>query len=175
MAVALEIREGEEVSHKLTATQRDIADNLIGQIIEDPEKFAYEIVALRSELSFQDLRRTNTARGMQWDKRPASLDDLSFRAMELGGESGEAAEAVLLMLAAAGKSQNVAKKLVREQTGRVGGMSLEEAKILMAEELADVVICTDRVAEVLEIDLGQAVAAKFNKTSRKYGFVELPE
>lgn len=106
-------------------------------------------------VTFNQLRVSNTIRGAEWDGKPASLDDLSFRAMELGGECGEAL--------------NVAKKLVRHLTGRVGGLTIEEAKPMLAEELADVVICADRVAEVLGIDLGAALVAKFNKTSRKHG------
>lgn len=113
------------------------------------------------KLTFQKLRDVNAARGAQWDGKPAHIDDLSFRAMELGGEAGEAL--------------NVAKKLVRQLTGRVGGMDMETARAALAEELADVVICADRVAEVLGIDLEAATIAKFNKTSRKHGLVEITE
>lgn len=114
-----------------------------------------------TDLTFDQLRVFNAKRGLQWDGKPAHLDDLSFRAMELGGETGEAL--------------NVAKKIVRELTGRVGGMTIEEARPALAEELADVIICVDRVAEVLGIDLAPAVIAKFNKTSRKHGMIEIPE
>jgi NTP pyrophosphatase (non-canonical NTP hydrolase) len=112
-------------------------------------------------LTFEKLREVNAARGAQWDGKPAHIDDLSFRAMELGGEAGEAL--------------NVAKKLVRQLTGRVGGMDMEPARAALAEELADVVICADRVAEVLNIDLEAATIAKFNKTSRKHGLVEIAD
>lgn len=124
-------------------------------------------------LTFQKLREVSAARGAQWDGKPAHIDDLSFRAMELGGESGEAAEAMLELQAVVGKSQNVAKKLVRHLTGRVGGMDMETARAALAEELADVVICADRVAEVLGIDLEAATISKFNKTSRKHGLIEI--
>lgn len=112
-------------------------------------------------LTFDQLRTANAARGTQWDGKPAHIDDLSFRAMELGGETGEAL--------------NVAKKLVRELTGRVGGMKMDDARAALSEELADVVICADRVAEVMGIDLAPAIVAKFNKTSRKHGLVEIVE
>lgn len=125
------------------------------------------------KLTFDRLREANTIRGAQWDGQPAHLADLSFRAMELGGEAGEACEAMLLMLAATGKTQNVAKKLVRQLNGRVGGMQKEEARVALADELADVVICADRVAEVLGIDMAPAIVAKFNKTSRKHGLIEI--
>lgn len=126
-------------------------------------------------LTFAHLRQANSTRGAQWDGKPAHLDDLSFRAMELGGECGEASDAMLELTAAVGKSLNTSKKLVRQLTGRVGGMSLEDAKTLLAEELADIIICADRVAEVVDIDLGAAVVAKFNKTSRKHGFDEITD
>jgi NTP pyrophosphatase (non-canonical NTP hydrolase) len=112
-------------------------------------------------LTFETLREANARRGAQWDGKPAALDDLSFRAMELGGECGEAL--------------NVAKKLVRELSGRVGGLTLEQARPMLAEELADVVICVDRVAEALGIDLAPAIVGKFNKTSRKHGLAEITE
>lgn len=126
-------------------------------------------------LTFDDLRAANTKRGAQWDGKPAALNDLSFRGLELGGEAGEATEMFLAMLAATGKSQNVAKKLVRQLEGRVGGLPYEEAKQMLAKELADVIICCDRVAELLAIDLSAAVIEKFNETSRKHGLVLLHE
>lgn len=113
------------------------------------------------QLSFENLRAANARRGAQWDGKPAALDDLSFRAMELGGETGEAL--------------NFCKKLVRELTGRVGGMPMNQARPKIAEELADVVICADRVAEVLDIDLPTAITEKFNATSLKHGLVMMQE
>lgn len=110
-------------------------------------------------LNFDTLRKANSIRGGQWDKNPATLDDLSFRAMELGGEAGEAL--------------NVAKKIVRQLKGRPGGLTLEAGRLPLAEELADVVICADRVAELIGVDLSGAVIDKFNKTSRKHGFIEI--
>lgn len=111
-------------------------------------------------LTLETLREVNAQRGIQWNGGHAStLDDLAFRAMELGGETGEAL--------------NVCKKLVRTLNGWVGGVTLEDARPQIADELADVIICVDRVAEVLGIDLSEAVVEKFNKTSRKHGFIEI--
>ena len=39
------------------------------------------------------------------------------------------------------------------------------------EELADVIVCVDLIAMDLGIDLGEALRAKFNKTSEKYGLM----
>lgn len=111
-------------------------------------------------LSLETLREVNAERGIQWNGgKPSTIDDLAFRAMELGGETGEAL--------------NVCKKLVRTLNGWVGGVTLDEAKPQIADELADVIICVDRVAEVLGIDLSAAIVEKFNKTSRKHGFIEI--
>ncbi|MEM0967254.1 MAG: nucleotide pyrophosphohydrolase [Verrucomicrobiota bacterium] len=80
---------------------------------------------------------------------------LLFRTTELAGETGEVC--------------NEAKKLRRFMNGMTGGKDPETARAALAEELADVIICADRVAEALDIDLSEAVRSKFNATSEKYG------
>lgn len=105
-------------------------------------------------ITFEALRRANTVRAVEWN--PASLDrltDLLFRATELGGETGEAL--------------NIIKKMARSKFGVPGG---DEHGAALAEELADVVICVDRIAELIGLDLGEATRRKFNKTSDKHGF-----
>src|SRR5690606_32982880 len=61
---------------------------------------------------------------------------------------------------------NVIKKLERERLGIRGSRATTE---MLAEELADVVICADLIAMDAGIDLDAAVAAKFNATSEKVG------
>lgn len=100
--------------------------------------------------SFKKLRAANQARDAEWD--PDGKIDLGFRAAELGGEVGE-----LL---------NCIKKLIREQIGIRGSRATMEE---VADELADVAICTDLLAMHLGVDLDASVARKFNKTSEKYG------
>ena len=100
-----------------------------------------------------DLRTANAARQIEWCAgHETQKDDLSFRAMELGGEVGEAL--------------NVAKKLVRERNGWRGSRATVQD---LGDELADVIICTDLVALAEGIDLQAAVARKFNATSDKIG------
>lgn len=77
---------------------------------------------------------------------------LSFRGNELAGEVGEAC--------------NILKKLDREKMGIAGRRDTAEH---LAEELADVLICTDLVAMEFGIDLSKALRAKFNATSEKVG------
>lgn len=103
-----------------------------------------------SSISFADLNRASVERVPHFRKGqpPSSLE---FAMMELAGECGEAC--------------NSAKKLSRKQQGFVGGTDDEEA---LVDEVADVVICCDLIAQKVGFDLGAAVARKFNRTSRKY-------
>lgn len=100
--------------------------------------------------AFDYLRNANIARQKEWDK--TSIIDLAYRAMELGGEVGEAL--------------NEAKKLERERRGIAGSRSTVEK---LGKELADVVICVDLICAAEGIDLFQVVKDKFNETSDKVG------
>lgn len=60
-----------------------------------------------------------------------------------------------------GEYANLRKKLRR------GDLTEDEARPMLADELADVVIYLDILASRLGIDLGAAVARKFNRTSAK--------
>lgn len=96
------------------------------------------------------LRNANKARQKEWDA--GKQIDASYRGNELAGEVGEAC--------------NVIKKLERERMGIRGSRDTVDH---LAEELADVVICTDLIATAYGIDLDAAVARKFNATSEKVG------
>lgn len=96
------------------------------------------------------LRRANTERQLAWAD---GVDPgLMFHAVELGGEAGE-----LL---------NVVKKIERERNGWRGSRATKQD---LADELADVIICADKLAGSQDIDLWEAVVAKFNATSEKVG------
>ena len=103
-------------------------------------------------MELQQLRDANQRRHQEW----ARGEDvgLSFRGLELGGETGE-----LL---------NELKKLERVRLGLAGG---KEDLNAIKEELADVMICVDLIAMDLEIELGPAIRQKFDKTSAKFGLV----
>lgn len=101
-------------------------------------------------LTIQGLAESNALRQKEFD--PNGLLDLMFKTTELAGETGEAC--------------NVAKKLVRERLGIRGSRATLEQ---LAEELADVVICTSIIANHVGIDLEKAVRDKFNATSDKIG------
>lgn len=97
-----------------------------------------------------NLRSANRARQKEWG--PGIDAGVLFRATELGGEVGEAL--------------NEVKKLERERLDIQGSRTTVEK---LAEELADIIICTDLVAADYGIDLAQAVRDKFNKTSVNVG------
>lgn len=87
-----------------------------------------------------------------WVGAAPNESDVMFCAVELGGETGEAL--------------NVIKKMERSRLGIKGGKFDMEA---LCDELADVIICVDRVAACYDVDLGAVVKNKFNATSEKYG------
>lgn len=99
---------------------------------------------------YKQLREANVARQKEWDN-PDSPVTLSFRGVELAGETGEAC--------------NIIKKLERERFNIRGSRT---TKLELAEELADVVICVDLIAMDCGLDLEAAIRDKFNRTSNKY-------
>lgn len=102
-------------------------------------------------MKLDELRTANQTRALEWDTN-VSMTAL-FHSNELAGEVGEAC--------------NVVKKLERERLGIVGSRAKVED---LAEELADIVIVADLLAAKFNIDLGIAIARKFNKTSKARGF-----
>lgn len=99
---------------------------------------------------FLTLRVANQLRQQEWPG--ADKITPAFKGNELAGETGEAC--------------NVIKKLERERLGIAGSRDSVEH---LAEELADVVICVDLIADYYGIDLWEAVRSKFNATSTKSG------
>ena len=98
------------------------------------------------------LRRASIARQVEWAGAASEPLPVLFKATELGGEAGE----VL----------NVVKKLERERLGWTGSRATVDQ---LADELADLVICADLLAEAYDIDLGTAIIGKFNATSEARG------
>jgi NTP pyrophosphatase (non-canonical NTP hydrolase) len=141
-----------------TRSELEYAES-IGLPIRYLEPIPAATVSSGNGLTFAALREVGTRRWIEWAGRKPELDDLLFCAVELGGEAGE----VL----------NKVKKFARGVKGMRGSVSLEATRTAVAEELADVIICCDRVAAVLGIDLGIdlgiAVPEKFNETSVKNG------
>jgi len=101
-------------------------------------------------MTFEDLRRANVARQKEWPGNGNA--DIAFRGLEVAGEFGEVAEAL--------------KKYLRGQQGIAGSAATLED---VAAEMADAIIALDLLADLIGVDLGPAVRAKFNATSEKYG------
>lgn len=120
-------------------------------------------------LTFEQLQIANKARGSEWcakgqDPGPA------FSAIELSGEVGELKTELDALIHHVLLLQNPLKKNIRALLRMPGGsFDLEPTE----DELADVVICCSLLANRLTMDLGAAVARKFNKTSNKHGFKTL--
>lgn len=100
-------------------------------------------------MEFKVLREANVERQAEWDADSKLTP--SYRGNEAAGELGEAC--------------NIIKKLERERLGLKGSRASKED---LADELADVVICIDLIANDFGLDLGEAIKRKFNKTSEKY-------
>lgn len=109
------------------------------------------------KLTFQNLRDKNVPRCEQVFHRLDNWSPTDW-ACAMAGEAGEAC--------------NVAKKMKRLVEGSNTAkdpQSYAEFCVLMAEELADVVIYADLLAARLGIDLGEAIVSKFNKVSDRMG------
>lgn len=78
---------------------------------------------------------------------------IEFNAIQLAGETGELLNAIK-------------KKLRGDEYDKRDGRLMEE---VIAEELADIVICCDLLAQRLNIDLRSEIRHKFNATSEKLG------
>lgn len=99
-------------------------------------------------LSFATLQAKALERGVLWGN-----PGLEFRVIEVGGETGELLEAM--------------KKHLRFLRGMKGGVeSIQPVK----DEIADVIISAVQLANDLDVNLTEAIPAKFNQTSDKYGF-----
>jgi NTP pyrophosphatase (non-canonical NTP hydrolase) len=99
---------------------------------------------------FQKLRQATQNREPFFNPTGKPIPAL-FRATELAGEAGEVANAV--------------KKLARYEMGMAGG---SPDRTNLKEEIGDVLISLELLAQHYEIDLWEAVAEKFNKTSDKH-------
>lgn len=115
-----------------------------------------------SRLTFDELRGANAARCRRW--HPGWPDDEDWTVADwsnaMCGEAGELANAV--------------KKLRRVETGNPGANdgTVEELIEAIGKEAADVAIYLDLLTAKLGIDLGAAIASKFNEVSDREGFPE---
>lgn len=113
-------------------------------------------------LTFNELRKANLARVIVFRNGKGELSH-----GETGVMSWTPAEWACAMAGEAGETCNAVKKLFR---GDFYGGSEGDAQIAkIGEEIADTVIYADLLAARLEINLGNAVAHKFNRVSERVG------
>lgn len=105
---------------------------------------------LTNGVTFNTLRDANVNRQKEWPGNEHA--DVAFRTIEVAGEAGELAEAV--------------KKFLRAERGIKGSTATRED---VASEMGDLLVSLDLLANQMGINLGEAVRAKFNATSEKYG------
>lgn len=116
-------------------------------------------------MSFDELRKANTSRCEQ-----------SFH----GIDRWTPAEWACAMAGEAGEACNVVKKMRRlafapEQISSADWPAFDALRNDLKKELADIVAYADLLAARMEINLGQAVAEKFNEVSERVGSkVRLP-
>lgn len=106
----------------------------------------------------EELRSANTQRNLQWAGPNAiPQDELEFRCIEFAGEAGELTNAV--------------KKVLRHRINIRGNTEdIEAIKQNIREEIGDILITLDRLAEALGVDdVEECTRDKFNKTSKKVG------
>jgi NTP pyrophosphatase (non-canonical NTP hydrolase) len=117
-----------------------------------------------TQLSFSELAAVNRSRCERWHPGFPSPDDpwtIADWSNALCGEAGELA--------------NVIKKLRRLEVGTDPGPDdppFSRLREMVADELADVICYADLLATRMGIDLGAAVADKFNRVSERQNFPE---
>lgn len=87
-------------------------------------------------------------------------------------DSWSTADWITALVGEVGEMANVVKKLNRIKNGLPGNKRSETESVLRSDfqdELADVFIYLDLLAQHTGVDLGQAVIDKFNRTSDRLG------
>jgi NTP pyrophosphatase (non-canonical NTP hydrolase) len=128
--------------------------------------FEHEFAAPATEmpetriLTFRALRAQNVSRKLRWHGEADEWTGSDW-SNAMAGETGEAC--------------NIVKKLRRHETHTGTAYNTPEVEALLpalADELADVVTYADLLAHKYDIDLADAVRAKFNRVSEAQDFPE---
>lgn len=131
-----------------------------------------------ASLTFDELRAVNAQRCARWHPGFPGRDAVGWTGGDWSnamlGEVGEVAEVFALLVAAAGNAGNTVKKLRRAECGSRGVLDAppEGLREKLADELADALTYADLLAAYYGIDLGAAIASKFNRVSELQGFPE---
>lgn len=114
-----------------------------------------------SALTFEQVNAVNRERCSRWHGDDASRWSGADWSNAMCGEAGETA--------------NVVKKLRRIEThtaDATDGHTEAELMVMLANEIADVFLYLDLLANYYDIDLPDAVVRKFNAVSERRGFPE---
>ncbi len=116
-------------------------------------------------LSFALMSQVNARRCVRWHGPDWKSPDDQWTAADwsnaMCGEAGEAANIVKKLRRLEGSFPSTVPSLPRERLTQE-----------LADELADVVLYADLLAQKVGIDLGDAVRRKFNRKSHEQGFEE---
>jgi hypothetical protein len=137
-------------------------------------------------MDLSDISKINRARCERWHSGGEEWSAADW-SNALGGESGELAlaglEALQAILTLAGKTgvlQNTIKKVRRHETSvdrRATGQSYNtpELSVLLSrvkDEIADIFLYLDLVANNFDLELEECIFPKFNRVSKAQGFPE---
>lgn len=137
------------------ASQRDNLVKAAALILAEIEGLdrANEAEAVKQDF-LKRLREANVSRGQIW--KYTGTDEDTFLSNELAGEVGEVAGA--------------AKKLHRYKYGIVGNKeTFDELATNLREEIGDVMICLDRLANYYGVDIEEVTRDKFDSKSKEVG------
>ncbi len=113
-------------------------------------------------LTFDQFQKINSQRAQRW--HPGFPNDASWSGSDwsnaMAGECGEAC--------------NIVKKLRRAEDDLVGVLDVfsDELRAMLGEEIADTITYAFLLAEYYGINVGEEIAAKFNKVSAIQHFPE---
>ncbi len=126
------------------------------------------LVPLESKmnLTFNELREKNRSRANRW--HPAGIGEWSVAdwALAMAGEAGEVCNAIKKLKRIEDGIANLSADPHRQLSTR------QDAVRKIGEELADVAIYLDLLAQRLGLDLQAEVVAKFNAVSERYEYPE---
>lgn len=110
-------------------------------------------------MNFKQVSKVNKERALLWHK--GGLDEWTIAdwSNAMCGEAGEVANAV--------------KKYRRLEGGlqqKSGPQTFDEAKEAIAKEIGDTYLYLDLLAQVLGIDIQDAIVSTFNRVSKREGF-----
>lgn len=129
------------------------------------------------QMTIAAMSETNRQRCARWHGEGWPAGDswsLADWSNAMAGEAGELLEAAQAVAMATGKAANIVKKVRRAETGAPGALDPNRAELLeqLGNELADVWLYCDLLAQRAGIDLQAAIVRKFDAVSVREGFPE---